>query len=292
MPKLDNLLREGTRKSSSVRSVKRPARSIQTGYKHQGVEMLSNRELMKNAKESLSGNWGMAVLGTALFIGLFFSLFLFVATVYAYFGLINLDLIFAFDPNAIFSYMQSWLMEFILLCVFFFLLFGGAFRVGLCSYFLGISQGEGGNIENIFTGFRRFFTTFFTHLFIWVLLFLWSIFSILLLIGTLYFIREMENSLFVLPFFFLFLLPAIAASYRYSMTCFILADDDDCGVFEAIARSKEMMKKHKVNLFYLQWSFFGWILLSILTLGVGFLWVIPYMKTSFAEFYESVKLYD
>jgi len=290
MPKLNNLLKEGNRKQSATRSVQRPTRPVQSVYQRQARALLSNRELMKNARESLSGNWVMAVVGMIFLVGISLSLFLFVATIYSYFGLVNFDIILTFNFSSIFSQTQSWLMEFVFLWISFFLLFGGAFRVGFCSYFLGISQGEGGNIENIFTGFRRFFTTFFTNFFIWALLFLWSIFSILLLIGTLYFIRDMENSLFILPFFFLFLLPAIAASYRYSMTCFILADDDDCGVFEAIARSKEMMKKHKVNFFYLQWSFFGWILLSLLTLGFGFLWVIPYIKTSFAEFYENVRL--
>ena len=31
-----------------------------------------------------------------------------------------------------------------------------------------------------------------------------------------------------------------------------------------------------------------WILLSILTLGIGFLWLIPYMQVTEVKFYESL----
>ena len=50
-----------------------------------------------------------------------------------------------------------------------------------------------------------------------------------------------------------------------------------------------MMKGHKFDLFWLYLSFIGWILLSILTLGIGLLWLAPYMQTAMAAFYEDVK---
>jgi uncharacterized membrane protein len=34
--------------------------------------------------------------------------------------------------------------------------------------------------------------------------------------------------------------------------------------------------------------FIGWFLLCILSLGIGFLWLIPYFMTSNAVFYESL----
>jgi uncharacterized membrane protein len=36
-------------------------------------------------------------------------------------------------------------------------------------------------------------------------------------------------------------------------------------------------------------SFIGWSLLGLLTLGIGYIWLIPYMYTSYAAFYEEVK---
>ena len=48
------------------------------------------------------------------------------------------------------------------------------------------------------------------------------------------------------------------------------------------------MNGYKAEIFMLGLSFFGWFLLCILTLGIGFLWLIPYMNTSFALFYTKV----
>ncbi len=36
-------------------------------------------------------------------------------------------------------------------------------------------------------------------------------------------------------------------------------------------------------------SFIGWLLLGVLTLGIGMLWVTPYMSTAYAHFYDYVK---
>ncbi|MCF0164738.1 MAG: DUF975 family protein, partial [Bacteroidales bacterium] len=58
---------------------------------------------------------------------------------------------------------------------------------------------------------------------------------------------------------------------------------------DTIRLSKNMMKGHKWELFVLQLSFIGWILLSLLSLGIGLLWVIPYMQVAEAHFYEDVK---
>jgi uncharacterized membrane protein len=36
-------------------------------------------------------------------------------------------------------------------------------------------------------------------------------------------------------------------------------------------------------------SFIGWALLCILSLGIGFLWLIPYVNVSLAKFYQDIK---
>jgi uncharacterized membrane protein len=35
--------------------------------------------------------------------------------------------------------------------------------------------------------------------------------------------------------------------------------------------------------------FVGWFLLCILTFGIGFLWLSPYIQVSYAKFYEDLK---
>ena len=58
---------------------------------------------------------------------------------------------------------------------------------------------------------------------------------------------------------------------------------------EAIDRSRAMMHGHKFDLFYLYLGFLGWAILCLLTAGIGFFWLIPYVETAQAAFYEEVK---
>ena len=50
----------------------------------------------------------------------------------------------------------------------------------------------------------------------------------------------------------------------------------------------KLMRGHKWQFFVLCLSFIGWILLCILTFGIGFLWLGPYFQTTMAAFYEDL----
>lgn len=95
--------------------------------------------------------------------------------------------------------------------------------------------------------------------------------------------------LYTLLWTLLFIVPGIIKGLAYSLTPFIVKDNPQLSPNQAINLSMKMMKGHKFDLFYLYLSFIGWIFLAILTLGIGFLWVIPYMQTSMAAFYLDVK---
>lgn len=95
--------------------------------------------------------------------------------------------------------------------------------------------------------------------------------------------------LYTLLWTLLFIVPGIIKGLAYSLTPFIVKDNPQLLPNEAINLSMKMMKGHKFDLFYLYLSFIGWILLAMLTLGIGLLWVIPYMQTSMAAFYLDVK---
>lgn len=84
------------------------------------------------------------------------------------------------------------------------------------------------------------------------------------------------------------LIPAFIKSLSYSMTPFILYDKKEMGT-KAIDLSMKMMKGHKMALFILYLTFTGWGILCIFTLGIGYIWFVPYMNASLAEFYEEVK---
>jgi uncharacterized membrane protein len=87
----------------------------------------------------------------------------------------------------------------------------------------------------------------------------------------------------------LLIIPGIIAALSYSMTFFIIADDESIEPMEALKKSKKMMEGYKLKLFYLSIRFFGLALLCILTLGIGFLWLIPYTYVTMAKFYDDIK---
>ena len=60
----------------------------------------------------------------------------------------------------------------------------------------------------------------------------------------------------------LFYIPGLVASYRYRMALYCLIDDPDISALEAIRRSKKLMQGKKGELFVLDLSFLGWIMLA------------------------------
>ena len=216
--------------------------------------MTSNKELMEQARMALSGIWGGAILGNVLYLILVMSFYLFVGA--SVFFVAAVSTLSSGSMAAAAPAMESFsnLVE---------LLVSGAFTVGFMAFFLGIAQEGEAQLDLLFVGFRRF----------------WKSFGV-------YFL----STIFVLLWSLLLIIPGIIASFRYAMAYFIIADDEDCGALEAIRRSKEMMKGNKWKLFCLHWRFFGWALLAtFFTLGIGYLWLVPYMQTSLAKFYEDVK---
>lgn len=87
----------------------------------------------------------------------------------------------------------------------------------------------------------------------------------------------------------LLIVPGIILATGLLMTDFILKDDPEISAIDAMAKSWKMTNGHKAELFYLFLSFIGWIVLSLLTLGVGFLILSPYMQTTLAHYYEDLK---
>ncbi|MEA4986858.1 MAG: DUF975 family protein [Anaerovorax sp.] len=97
------------------------------------------------------------------------------------------------------------------------------------------------------------------------------------------------TTLFTFLWALLFIIPGIIAAYRYSMVYYILADNPEKGIMQCIRESKQMMVGNKWKLFCLEISFIGWAILCIFTLGIGTLWLTPYMSVSTVAFYEIAK---
>ena len=138
----------------------------------------------------------------------------------------------------------------------------GPLALGLAIYFLNFLKNEESNLNQLFEGFKNYGGVLVTYL----------LYSIYILLWTL-----------------LFIIPGIIAQMKYSQVWFIMAEDSEISGNDALMKSKKMMDGFKMQFFLLALSFFGWILLAMLTCGIGLLWVIPYMQTSYAKFYEALK---
>lgn len=93
------------------------------------------------------------------------------------------------------------------------------------------------------------------------------------------------TSILIFLWTLLLIIPGIIKAYAYRMVPYILADNPNIGVREAIALSSEMTRGHKFDMFVLDLSFIGWYLLGALALGIGMIFVMPYENATNAELY-------
>lgn len=189
-----------------------------------------NVVLMRMARESLRGKWGLA-------IGTFVVYLIIIGSV---------QVATQFFP-------LSGLLS---------LLIAGPLVLGWSIFALSISRNQEARLEQIFEGFNNFGTALGAYLLMVLFTLLWTL---------------------------LLIIPGIIAAISYSLTFYILADDNKIGPMDAIDKSKKMMDGYKWKFFCLGLRLFGLALLCILTLGIGFLWLAPYAQVTVAKFYEDVK---
>lgn len=129
-------------------------------------------------------------------------------------------------------------------------------------YFLYVARHQDANWERLFDGFRNYKNVFLTILLQGIYASLWSL---------------------------LLIVPGIVKMYSYSMTFYVMRDNPELSKNAAIERSMAMMEGHKLDLFLLDLSMIGWVILSILTMGVGFFFLAPYIFTAHACFYDDLR---
>lgn len=138
----------------------------------------------------------------------------------------------------------------------------GPVTLGIAICMLKLMQDEPFALEDVLEGFKNFVPALLVYLLTMIFTLLWTL---------------------------LLIIPGIIAGYSYAMCFYILRENPDMAPMDVIRTSKEMMKGHKMDLFILQLSFIGWGLLSILTIGIGSLWLLPYITASVTAFYIDLK---
>ncbi len=102
------------------------------------------------------------------------------------------------------------------------------------------------------------------------------------------FLVPLLQGLFVFLWSLLFVIPGVIMAYAYSMAIYVANDNPELSAMDAIRKSRELMDGHKWDLFVLDLSFIGWILLCLLTCGIGFFFLAPYIEMARVEFYREL----
>lgn len=142
------------------------------------------------------------------------------------------------------------------------LLISGAMSIGLASFSLALARGQNAQLEQIFSGFRKFGVGLGAYLLQLIFIILWSL---------------------------LLIIPGVVAALSYAMTFYIIAEDDSIGPREAIGKSKALMLGNRWKLLCLTTRLSGWAILCLFTLGIGFLWLFPYAIVCLAKFYDDIQ---
>jgi Predicted integral membrane protein len=95
-------------------------------------------------------------------------------------------------------------------------------------------------------------------------------------------------SVFIYLWSLLLVIPGLIAAYSYRQAVYILFDHPDYTIMQCISESKAMMRGHKGELFILDLSFLGWVILCVLTMGILFVWMLPYMQVTYANYYNAL----
>ena len=139
------------------------------------------------------------------------------------------------------------------------LLLGGVISVGLCRFLLDMAtKRREPRFDTLFSSFNIYLKTLGLNILI----------TLAVLAGTL-----------------LFIVPGVIVSLMFSQAFYILSEDPSKSITQCINESVNLMSGHKWELFYLNLTFIGWWLLSLVTLGIAALWVAPYQKLTVANFY-------
>ncbi len=140
-------------------------------------------------------------------------------------------------------------------------LIGGAVQLGYCDFLQNLHRRNDPSIADLFSQINRFGTALLLRFLTGLFIFLWGL---------------------------LFVIPGIIAYFRYAMAPFWLAEHPEASAMDALRASKELMRGRKGQLFCLELSFFGWMILCVLSYGIGYLVLNPYINSAVAAFYREV----
>lgn len=89
--------------------------------------------------------------------------------------------------------------------------------------------------------------------------------------------------------FALFLVPGIILMMMWSQASFIMMENPELGVLDAMKKSSEMMKGYKMDLFIFHLSYIGHYLLVMITFGLWLIYFMPLIEVAKVNYYKHLK---
>ena len=212
------------------------------------------KTLKSRALNNLTGNWGLSV-GVALLAAILGGL-----TLSTSFNL-NIEGETIQDLPSAFHVLIAALISSASVINFVHFILGGTINLGYTQFLLDQYDGKELACKTLFSKFDQFGQGF---------------------------LQRFLRNLYIALWSLLFIVPGIVKIYSYAMTPYIMAEHPEMTANEAITASRQLMDGHKGELFCLHLSFIGWQFLNLFTLGIGSLWLNPYMQATEAAFYRHI----
>lgn len=178
-------------------------------------------------------------------------------------------------PGAIGSFIVECLMQ----------LLGGIFIAGQTYLYLNISCGGNIRVSDVFYGFTHHPDRAILIQLFQLLLMLASFVPLFAVLGLWMVIDSIYMLIPVAVTFCFGLIVSVIISLMYSQSYFVMLDFPDFTALQCLRFSRRIMKGSKARRFYLDMSFIPLYLLGLLTCCIGLLFVIPYVNTTYSNFY-------
>ena len=257
--------------------------------------MTFERKKYKNfALMQLNGRWKPAIIGTliSLLIALAFTVTQKETSSISYSELLNYDyaqLLDYYRNSSEFS-APSFILSFIQTIV------GFITEIVLISFLLIFSRSpDPVSLKSYFECYNKWGRGILTGLWRWLWLFLWGLIAVPILIGLILLYTVLPVSISdstigaLTPIVLLIcLIPMFIKSIEYSFVFFFVSEFSEIGIRKALRLSITIAKGHRWNIFVLDLSFIGWFLLCAISLGIGFLWILPYYYLTLTNTYHAL----
>lgn len=230
---------------------------------------LTSKELKRQARETLTGRYGLPMAAFVIF------------------QLIIMAIHFPFNLSIQINPGVSQIIIYLLASLIISLI-STVFQCGLINMHLKLSRGKELKLSDLFLFFSNRPDRFILSGLIMTGMFFLVSFPAIL--GTIWaFTTDSVPAYFVMAgIWAVTMIPVLTLLFSYHLVYILLIEQPQAGLISAFRESRNLMAGNKGRAFYISLSFIGMNLLCFFSLGIGLLWVNPYMTQTQIKLYQNI----